>query len=1019
MSELGEGLSPLPGTKENAGDPRSVFNRDSTIPDGVSHELSGSVDENGRDPAAMSPPQLLEWLCSDQVKRWRSGQRIPAETYLIRHPTLEDGDGEAAVELIYGEFLLREELGESPALDEFIWRFPRFATRLQRQLDLHGVLQDVEPFPKDPEGPALTMNDPTAGITAEEVRWCPPGYKVLGVLGRGGMGAVYKAWQIGLKRVVALKVIRADAYADAHAARFQAEAEAAARFQHPNIVPVFEVGEHDGMGYLVLEFAAGGGLDRRLAAAPQDPHESARLIETLARAIHYAHQRGIVHRDLKPANVLLTEDGVPKITDFGLVKFLERDQGLTQAGVILGTPSYMAPEQTQTTSQQITPAVDVYALGAILYEMLTGRPPFKGTTPLSTLEQVRRQEPLPPTKLQRHTPRDLETICLKCLEKEPRRRYATALDLAEELLRFQHRQPIVARPTPAWERAWKWARRRPAAALLLLTLGVMLAVISAGGVYYNAQLRAAVRTAEAANRKSQASARAATEQQTLALKALNQLIYGVQEKLAQTPATRSIRQSLLDTALAGLDEIALFTAGSPPDVSQAVAHQKLGEIFRTIGRYGEAQPHYERARQIGQALLMSTHQPSAVQEVLYQTHMGLGLLDVSIEQLQAAKAEFERAVAISESIARARPGLAESRREVIEAYYQLGRAQSFAREYDRAEDRFRIMQDLAQRWVSQEPRNSEARDLLASSFRKLGDLRKFARDFAAARNDYRTAITIASELVSIEKGNLEFKSHLATALDDMAGVDQSEHRFEDAMRGFREAERLSLELVESDPQNLGWRIALLHTQLNIARLEADVGRFDSAANLMHRVYDAVLALEGAGQLDGRRTLFAPIRGLKGEIAFCEAAPRALEDFDFARSQPAPVAARLLLLRARMPAPQNDPSRVSSSGEAMSQLTANDPEDLYQIARELALLVTDLDSAQAANLPQHDRMALRRRCADRAVTLLGQALARGFADLPRLESYELESLRQHAGYQAVVTRLKQSRSSPSSAVKTSE
>ena len=239
------------------------------------------------------------------------------------------------------------------------------------------------------------------------------------------MGTVYRAWQVSLKRVVALKVLRPDAYADAGAAaRFQAEAEAAARFQHPNIVQVYEVGEHEGMGYLVLEYAAGGGLDRRLAETLQDPRESARLIETLARAMHFAHERGIIHRDLKPANVLLAEDGIPKIADFGLAKLLEREDALTRQGEILGTPSYMAPEQVRGATDEITAATDVYSLGAILYETLTGRPPFKGTTPLSTLEQVSNQEPLSPGRLQRHLPRDLETICLKCLEKEPGRRYA-------------------------------------------------------------------------------------------------------------------------------------------------------------------------------------------------------------------------------------------------------------------------------------------------------------------------------------------------------------------------------------------------------------------------------------------------------------------------------------------------------------------------------------------------------------------------------------------------------------------
>ena len=391
-----------------------------------------------------------------------------------------------------------------------------------------------------------------------------PGFKIMGELGRGGIGAVYKAWQVRLKRLVALKVIRADAYADSGAAaRFLAEAEAAGRLQHPNIVPVFEVGEHEGMGYLVLEYEAGGGLDRRLAGMLQNPDDSAHLIETLARAIHHAHQNGIVHRDLKPANVLLTEDGIPKISDFGLAKLIERDDGLTQVGDILGTPSYMAPEQIRGGAGGITPATDVYALGAILYEMLTGRPPFKGTTPLSTMEQVSRIEPLSPGKLQRHTPRDLEIICLKCLQKDPRRRYATAIELADDVRRFLDRKPILARRTPAWERTWKWARRRPSAATAILSTLIAIMLLMGGGLYYNARLRTAVRIARAAEEISRQNAKEAFDERNLALQVFKNLVYGVQEKLGQTPATRAVRQELLDTAIAGLEQISLRAAGSP------------------------------------------------------------------------------------------------------------------------------------------------------------------------------------------------------------------------------------------------------------------------------------------------------------------------------------------------------------------------------------------------------------------------------------------------------------------------
>jgi eukaryotic-like serine/threonine-protein kinase len=245
-----------------------------------------------------------------------------------------------------------------------------------------------------------------------------PGYEILQELGRGGMGVVYKARQHKLNRIVALKMILAGSHAsEAELARFLAEAEAVAQMQHPNIVQLFESGQHDGLPYFTLEFVSGGSLSQKLAGVPLPPADAARLVEELARAIHYAHERGIVHRDLKPANVLL-QSAVLKITDFGLAKRVESGAGLTASGAIMGTPSYMAPEQAAGGGKHVGPAADIYALGAILYECLTGRPPFHGPTTLETVLQVVADEPVAPRQLQSRIPRDLETICLKCLQKE-------------------------------------------------------------------------------------------------------------------------------------------------------------------------------------------------------------------------------------------------------------------------------------------------------------------------------------------------------------------------------------------------------------------------------------------------------------------------------------------------------------------------------------------------------------------------------------------------------------------------
>jgi WD40 repeat protein len=333
---------------------------------------------------------------------------------------------------------------------------------------------------------AVRAAETPPGTTVAAVAPFPslPGYEILGELGRGGMGVVYKARQTSLNRLVALKMVLAGSHAGPDAlARFLREAEIIARLQHPHVVQVHEFGTHEGKPYFSLEYLEGGSLADKLKGEPQPPRQAAQIVQTLSRAVQAAHAQGIVHRDLKPSNVLLAADGTPKVTDFGLAR--QGDSGMTATGEVLGTPSYMAPEQAAGKDKQVGPAADVYALGALLYELLTGRPPFKGASPLDTLQMVVGADPVAPRQLQPKVPRDLETVCLKGLQKEPRQRYASAQDLAEDLRRFLAGEPIRARPVTWAGRAIKWVRRWPtlATAYGLLALTILLGGLGGGAAW--------------------------------------------------------------------------------------------------------------------------------------------------------------------------------------------------------------------------------------------------------------------------------------------------------------------------------------------------------------------------------------------------------------------------------------------------------------------------------------------------------------------------------------------------------
>jgi eukaryotic-like serine/threonine-protein kinase len=450
-----------------------------------------------------------------------------------------------------------------------------------------------------------------------------PGYRVLGELGRGGMGVVYKAEQLSLGRIVALKVMTAGVHASpAELARFRSEAESAARLGHPGIVQVHEVGQADGCPFFSLEFVAGGTLSERLRVKPLTPQEAAQLVATIARAVQFAHDQQIIHRDLKPSNVLLTLAGEPKIADFGLAKQLMGDSQ-TKTGEIMGTPGYMAPEQAAGVTKTIGPACDIYALGAILYQILTGRPPFYDPDPVETILQVISDEPVSVHRLAPSTPRDLVTICHKCLEKPPKKRYATAGELAADLDRFLTGQPILARRTPAWERVVKWVKRRPALAGMIGVIVVAVVTIFSYGIWKNGQLKT---------------------QRDRALKNFNLAIENTNRRIQRAGQAR-------DDLLR--DELQFLTAiRGQPGTTAEIRYERVkaarmsGDIFRKLEETKDALLAYEYALE---ELTLLMRGDSASQLYLRERAAvlnGRGQLRFDGDNLAAAEQDFQEAMDI-------------------------------------------------------------------------------------------------------------------------------------------------------------------------------------------------------------------------------------------------------------------------------------------------------------------------------------------------------------------------------------
>jgi serine/threonine protein kinase/tetratricopeptide (TPR) repeat protein len=514
--------------------------------------------------------------------------------------------------------------GRDPPAAELCRDCPELADELNRRIAVLRRMNELvppakaasRPMPAEPlasvttirqtgtagNGKAQSVGRPGANpAEATAMSAAVPGYEILGELGRGGMGVVYKARHLKLNRIVALKMILARGYAGpGDRARFLAEAEVVAAVQHPHLVALLEYGEHQGQPFFTLEFLPGGSLAEKLQGIPQPAAAAVRLVEQLARGIHHAHTHGIVHRDLKPANVLFAEDGTPKITDFGLARRQAEGTGLTATGEVLGTPSYMAPEQAGGESKHAGPAADVYALGAILYECLTGRPPFRAATPVETVLQVVGQEPVSVRRLQPHTPADLATICHKCLQKEPHKRYASAAELADDVRRFLEDRPIRARRPSVVQRLRKWSRRHTGlmwAGVVLFTMATIASSSAAVLIWQEQkQTRAQKERAEEAERQAQAISNFLQQDLLLQID-FHQPTGG---RLMADP-NLTVKEALHRAAARVRERF------HDRPVVEAAIRQTIGRVYRSVGENRLAVVHLERAVELRQTHLGPDH----------------------------------------------------------------------------------------------------------------------------------------------------------------------------------------------------------------------------------------------------------------------------------------------------------------------------------------------------------------------------------------------------------------------------
>ena len=678
----------------------------------------------------------------------------------------------------------------------------------------HLATQPIAPRTIEPLGTIPVSIEKAADVPTTPPGLAPAGFEIVGLLGRGGMGVVYKARDTRLDRFVAIKTILAGPFAAPDLLnRFVTEATTVAKLEHPNIVQLHAVSEAGGQPCLVMEFLSGGNLGQRLQGQPQPPRACAEMVQTLARAVHSAHKAGVVHRDLKPANVLLAADGTPKIGDFGLAKQLDSGAGPTRSGDILGTPSYMAPEQAGGMTRQVTPLIDVYALGAILYEMLTGRPPFLADDPIRTVMQVLGAEPVPPRRLQPGVPLDLETICLKCLEKRPDKRYKSAEALAEDLQRFLDGKPVEARPANSFERLAKWVRRRPALAAMIGVSAAALLTLLGVGAWYQVRLYEAYRREQAARTSAdqlndkltvavaeEQKQRVKAEQHLrLAGDALQKFTETIESDLGAIPGTTHVRRRLQEEALPILQTLIDQDLTNPAlRHLRARAVRRQGRAYLDLGDTAQAREKLQRAVAEYEALRKDSAPSAEVKRDLALTLNTLGQA-LEIKDDPQAEASYRQArellIPLSKENAddpQNSDGLAMVDNNLA---LLLGRQQHFDEARVLLRESLKLRQELAQHWPDESRYSLEA----ARTLNSLGNVEDKAGQPDAAIDAYRAALKAFRQLPPSLADSFVCRRERMRTASNLGRCFEQQNRFDQADAAYRDAGTMAELLIEEFP----------------------------------------------------------------------------------------------------------------------------------------------------------------------------------------------------------------------------